>query len=226
MLVDDDLLDADVANAWSASCLADLPTTVAAQLVEGARLARHPAGGPADDPTLALVVDGLLRIYHRVECREVTVHYVTAGGLVGLSAVLDAPLRFHAEPLRDTVTLELRPEAFRAAIRQEPAVAAALCRYLYNELLEVQHGLAANVLLPVRARLAGHLLNLAERRNRELVVGATPSRLAAAVGSVREVVSRVLRHMEETGLVQRSEGQLVLLDTAALHRVWAGESGF
>jgi hypothetical protein len=31
--------------------------------------------------------------------------------------------------------------------------------------------------------------------------------------------------MEQAGLVQRRAGQLVLVDTAALHRVWAGESG-
>ena len=227
MLVVDHLLRPDVTDAWSESCLAELSASVAAQLVEGARLVRHAAGEPAnEDPTLALVVDGVLRVYHRVDCREVTVRYVTAGGLVGLSTVMNVPYGFRAEPLRDTLTLELRPEAFGPAINHDPAVAAAICRYLYKELLEVQHGLASDVLLPVRARLAGHLLNLAERRDRELVVGATPSRLASAVGSVREVVSRVLRQMEETGLVRRCEGQLVLLDTAALHRVWAGESGF
>jgi CRP/FNR family transcriptional regulator, cyclic AMP receptor protein len=226
-------LGADVFDAWQESCLADLPAAAAERLTEGARLTRHAVGepcGPTGDRllpgTFAMVVDGLLRIYHRVDSREITVRYLAAGGLVGLSAVMNEEPAFRAEPLRDTVTVELQPAAFRAAMLEEPAVAAALCRHLYDELLEAQQGLAREALLPVRARVAGHLLNLAERRDRELVVGATPQRLARAVGSVREVVSRVLRQMEETGLVQRLEGHLVLLDTAALHRVWAGESGF
>jgi CRP/FNR family transcriptional regulator, cyclic AMP receptor protein len=221
---------ADVEQAWCESCLADLPATVAGRLIEGARLARH---GPvercdsASPSAFALVVDGLLRIYHRLESREITIRYLTTGGLVGLSAVMDrGEPAFRAEALRETITLELQPAVFRAAIREEPAVASALCRYLYDELLEAQHGLAVEALLPVRARVAGHLLNLAERRDQALVVGATPQGLARAVGSVREVVSRVLRQMEETGLVRRLEGHLVLLDSAALHRVWAGESGF
>ena len=81
------------------------------------------------------------------------------------------------------------------------------------------------MLLPVRARVAGHLLDLAERRGHELVVDASAQRLAAAVGSVREVVSRVLREMEACGLLRRSGGEVVLVDTAALHRLASGEGG-
>jgi hypothetical protein len=31
--------------------------------------------------------------------------------------------------------------------------------------------------------------------------------------------------MEQIGLVQRRAGQLVLVDSAGLHRIWTGESG-
>lgn len=234
---------AGVVDAWRESCLADLPAAITEPLLDGSQLVHlaagepfHRAGESPDSVSLALVVDGLLRIYRSgSDGRQVTVRYVTSGGLVGLAAVLGcadadrAPWRAAAldgESLRDSVLLELRPEGFYSAIRDEPAVASALCSYLYGELIEAQHTLAGDMLLSVRSRVACHLLNLAEREERELVVRATPQHLAAAVGSVREVVSRVLRHMEQIGLVQRRGGQLVLVDSAGLHRVWAGESGF
>jgi CRP-like cAMP-binding protein len=228
---------ADIDGAWRECCLADVPAAVAQELLDGARLVHlasgepfHRAGSAPDTVSPALVVDGLLRIYREgVDGRQVTVRYVASGGFVGLAAVLGQPFcaaALDAECARDSVLLELRPDSFQAAIGDEPGVASALCRYLFRELIEAQHTLSGDVLLPVRSRVACHLLNLAERHERELVVRASPQRLAAAVGSVREVVSRVLRHMEQTGLVQRRAGQLVLVDSAGLHRVWAGESGF
>jgi CRP/FNR family transcriptional regulator len=243
-------LGPDVQEAWSESCLAHVSDAVADRLLDGSQLlqlaageAFHRAGDPPKHVSLALVVDGLLRIYRKgPDGRQVTVRYVTAGGLVGLAVVLGSrdadglggrddwvPLGaagLDGESLRESVLLEFRPECFQSAIRHEPGVAPALCRYLYQELIEAQQTLSGDMLLPVRSRVACHLLNLAERHERELVVRATPQHLAAAVGSVREVVSRVLRHMEQNGLVQRRGRHLVLVDSAALHRVWAGESGF
>jgi CRP/FNR family transcriptional regulator, cyclic AMP receptor protein len=226
----------DVDDAWRESCLADVPRAAADRLLDGSRLLHVASGDPfhragADPETVspAVVVDGLLRIFRTgPDGRQVTVRYVTSGGFVGLAVVLGqswSAASLAAEALRDSTLLELRPGRFEAAIRDEPRVAGALCRYLFGELVEAQHTLSADLMLPVRSRVACHLLNLAEREERELVVHATPQHLAAAVGSVREVVSRVLRHMEQIGLVQRRAGRLVLVDSAGLHRIWAGESG-
>jgi CRP-like cAMP-binding protein len=84
-----------------------------------------------------------------------------------------------------------------------------------------QQALASSILLPVRSRVASHLLDLAERRDGELIVCATSGRLAAATGSVREVVSRALRELEAIGLLRRTGDYIVLVDAAGLHRVAA-----
>jgi CRP-like cAMP-binding protein len=230
-----DGLNGDVREAWTESCLAGLGEDVAGRLLRDAHpLALiageplHRSGGDPGTCSLALGVRGLLRIYCRAaDGREVTVRYVAPGGLIGLPTVLGHPSTpaLDCAALRASTLLVLQPDGFRETIATDPSAASALCRYLSDELVEAQQTLAGDVLLPVRSRVACHLLSLAERHERELVVRATPQHLAAAVGSVREVVARVLRCMEQAGLVQRRAGQFVLVDTAALHRVWAGESG-
>jgi CRP-like cAMP-binding protein len=141
----------------------------------------------------------------------------------------DRPLTLDAllttDVIHDTVVVAFDPDAFRAELNDEPAFGRALSRYLFAQLLAAQDALAGSLLLPVRARVASHLLDLAERRGHELIVEASAQRLAATVGSVREVVSRVLREMESCGLLRRSGGELVLVDTAALHRLASGEGG-
>jgi hypothetical protein len=56
-----------------------------------------------------------------------------------------------------------------------------------------------------------------------MVVPATVQTIADATGTVREVVTRLLRELREEGLVGRHNGSLVLLDLAGIHSVSAGQ---
>jgi CRP/FNR family cyclic AMP-dependent transcriptional regulator len=67
-----------------------------------------------------------------------------------------------------------------------------------------------------------HLLDLAERKDNQLVVQVNQQELADAIGSVREVVARALRQLQDDDLVARTPGALVLLDPAALHALASG----
>jgi CRP/FNR family transcriptional regulator len=228
----------DIDSAIGDSCLRALSPAVLNRLCAGAYVLRYAVGtevprtGPAGFQPPSLVVEGLFRVVRRhASGREVTARYVTVGDLVGLWGVLaeDRPLSVDAwlstEVIHETVVVAFDPAAFRAELNDEAAFGRTLCRYLFALLLAAQDALAGSLLLPVRARVAGHLLDLAERRGHELVVDASAQRLAATVGSVREVVSRVLREMETCGLLRRSGGKVVLVDTAALHRLASGEGG-
>lgn len=230
----------DIDSALGESCLAGLPTALLERLCARAEVLRYAAGTEvprSPEPEVfqppSLVVEGLFRVVRRhANGREVTARYVTAGDLVGLWGVLgeDRPVMLDAwlttDVIHDTVVVAFDPAAFRAELDHEPAFGRALSRYVFGLLLAAQDALGGSLLLPVRSRVASHLLDLAERRDHELVVDASAQRLAATVGSVREVVSRVLREMETCGLLRRSGGQVVLVDTAALHRVASGDSGY
>ena len=227
----------EIASALADSCLANLPSVVLDRLLVDAKVVRHARGTVvrrSDDPRSTqapgLVVEGLLRVFrHDVDGREVTARYVDAGDLTGLAALLELaesalPPGLDADAVHDTVVLEFSLDAFQSTLHDEAAVGVAVCRYLFNELLAAQHALAGSVLLPVRSRVAAHLLDLAERRDHHLIVVVTPQQLAAAVGSVREVVSRVLRQLEDIGLVRREHDHIVLRDSAALHRLASNDA--
>ncbi|HET6509017.1 MAG TPA: Crp/Fnr family transcriptional regulator [Baekduia sp.] len=236
-----------VVDAWEDSFLARLPQASVARLVDGARVARLDAGEifyrgafHEETATLALVVDGLVRMYMKsADGRQVTLHYASPGSMIGLPACLlavgeasggGALERFRmlggealdGEAIRDSVILRLRPACWRTAVQQDPAVAATLAVHLAERLSQAHKTLAADLFLPVRSRVAGHLLNLAERDGHALIVRSNHQSIAASIGSVREVVSRTLKRMENDGLVERIDGAygcLRLIDPAALHRL-------
>jgi CRP-like cAMP-binding protein len=231
----------DIDSALQDSCLAELPAAVLDRLGRSAEVIRYVAGTEVPhglQPDVfqppSLVVEGLFRVVRRhANGREVTARYATVGDLVGLWGVLgeDRPVAADAwlstEVIHDIVVVAFDPVAFRAELDSEPAFGRALARYVFALLLGSQDALGGSLLLPIRSRVAGHLLDLAERRDHDLVVDASAQRLAAAVGSVREVVSRVLREMETCGLLRRTGGHVELVDTAALHRLASGEgSGY
>ena len=65
---------------------------------------------------------------------------------------------------------------------------------------------------PLRARVARHLLDLSVRESRGLVVHVTQDDLAHSVGSVREVIARALKSLDDDGLIERAPRTIRLLD--------------
>jgi CRP/FNR family transcriptional regulator, cyclic AMP receptor protein len=96
------------------------------------------------------------------------------------------------------------------------AVAEELNRRLYDTLQQT----AINAFGSVRQRVAAHLLDLASTQQRpegRLVAQVSQQELADAVGSVREVVARVLREFRLAGLVATAPDSVVIFDAARLH---------
>lgn len=246
-------LGPEIADAWRDSCFGSLPTTSIERLLQGTRTARLKAGEiidcgarHEDTVTVGMVVGGLLRSYARArDGRQVTLRYAPPGALIGIAPILvggpsctqtdgsserlmllggDA---LHGEALRDSVILKFVPSGVHAAARCDADVARALAFDLAEQLTEARQRLLDELLLPVRSRMAAHLLDVAERDGRSLVVRASHQRIAAWIGSAREVVSRTLKRMEREGLVDRvggANGHLRLVDPAALHALSAPAS--
>ncbi|HWT92645.1 MAG TPA: Crp/Fnr family transcriptional regulator [Solirubrobacteraceae bacterium] len=236
-----------VREAWDESFMSEFPPALRRQLLQGARVHEIPAGeifyrGAHHDElaALSLVVEGLVRVLMKAPSgRQVTVRYAGPGAVVGIPSLILAGTGAaderrtnewemlggasrDAEAIRTTTVLGLRPARFRHAVQQDPAASWTLARHMVGQLAEAQQQLAAELFLPVRSRVATHLLNLAEREGNAFTVRARHEAIAAAMGSVREVVSREIKRMEREGLLQRvggTSGHMELLDPAALHEI-------
>lgn len=80
-----------------------------------------------------------------------------------------------------------------------------------NKMVDLASDLS---LLTVRTRLARFLMELAETP--QLAGGWTQDEIAAHIGTVRDVVGRLLREFEAEGLIQRDRQQIILLDRLRL----------
>jgi len=213
------------AEAYRTSFLGSVIPSAGEQLLRQAR-ERHLAADemlPGDGSVLAVIVSGLLRLYAASPSgRQVTIHYLSAGDLLGVPSAMSpqpvAALGLHLRPMTSTHLLMFPPERFRELVSQDAELGVAVCEKIVDDLLVGQRLLVENVFLTVRQRVARHLLDLAVREDTKLVVYATQQDLADAIGSVREVVSRAVMHFREQGLLQRASRGLIVCDPAGLHR--------
>ena len=218
-------LSAAALEAWQASFLGSVIPAIGEALLEDAH-ERHLDAEETltgDGSLMCVVVSGLLRLYAASQAgRQVTIHYLSAGDLLGAPSAM-APARvallgLHLRTVMPTHVLHVSPVRFRALVAKDAAAALAVCDKVVDDLLVGQRILVENVFMPVRQRVARHLLDLAVREDGALVVRATQQDLADAIGSVREVVSRAVMSFREQGLLARSPEGLVVLDPAGLHR--------
>jgi CRP/FNR family transcriptional regulator, cyclic AMP receptor protein len=218
-------LSAAALDAWRASFLGSVIPSVGEQLLEDAH-EQHLAADETltgDGSLMAVIVSGLLRLYAASPSgRQVTIHYLSAGDLLGTPSAMApkrvAALGLHLRAVMPSHLLHVSPERFRALVARDPEVAVRVCDKVVEDLLVGQRILVENVFLPVRQRVARHLLDLAVRENGRLVVRVTQQDLADAIGSVREVVARAVMQFREQGLLDRVPGGLIVVDPAGLHR--------
>jgi CRP/FNR family transcriptional regulator, cyclic AMP receptor protein len=172
-------------------------------------------------PRTLLVVRGLLRVYMRSpQGREVTVRYVRSREVLGIALLVGGPADAGCQTLAESTLFRIDPAVLTAAARADSRVAWALAEELSRLLYESLQQTAINAFGSVRQRLAAHLLDLASAQQRpqgELVAHVSQQELADAVGSVREVVARVLRDLRLARLVATSPDSVKILDPAGLH---------
>jgi CRP/FNR family transcriptional regulator len=209
-------------GAWAA-----LPAQAVAALLEGGRVADFSAGktmyAEADREGLALVIDGLVRVYmHAGDGRQVTVRYVRAGGLLGVPSLIAGPAPVFVQGIvQGTVFLFDTSRAGRLA-RGDARIAWAFAEESAHRLYDVLEELAGNTFASVRQRVARHLLDLAASHAPAagpLTARVNQQELANSVGSVREVVARVLAELRAERLVRTAPGLVEILDPMRLSRL-------
>ena len=119
------------------------------------------------------------------------------------------------ETLTQTKLLVLGAEDFNWLLSHQPDFSALLLRIFAERMAEMAELAAGLSLYTVRARLARFLIELAGRE--PAAGGWTQDEIAGHIGTVRDVVGRLLREFESEGLIERHQQEIILLDKQGLH---------
>jgi CRP/FNR family cyclic AMP-dependent transcriptional regulator len=225
--------DREVDDAFARSFLRALPQDLVAALRAEGERTDYPAGTTiyraGSDPRAVLVVQGLIRVYMTSsEGRQVTVRYARSGDVLGIAVLVGGPANVDVQALAPSGLFRISARTLTAAARRDARVAWALAEELNRRLYETLQQTAINAFGSVRQRVAMHLLDLASAQQRSrgnLAAHVSQQELADAVGSVREVVARVLRDFRVAGIVATAADRVVILDAARLHSEAWGPAG-
>lgn len=209
-----------ISSVVSASFLGCLPETAQDRLCHLAIPTELPAGQVLFDPDLTIVVDGRLRAFLTDgSARQLTVSYIQTPRALGIARVAgrDFPVGFQA--VTDSHLLRLDRRQLDDLGRAHPDLGWAIARQIAHYLDDVLAETARVAFRPVRARVAHHLLELSSGQTSAAIHQAD---LAAAVGSVREVVARALGELRDDGLVSMGPSGVTVNDPTRLQRVATG----
>lgn len=220
----------DIVSLLRGRCWASLPIETVEQLVDGGKAVEFSAGHTvyteADAERLAVIVRGLLRVYmHASDGRQVTVRYVRAGDLLGVPALVGGPAPVFVQAIAAGSAFFFDVARVKRTARSDAAIAWAFAEESVHRLYDVLEELAGNAFASVRQRVARHLLDLASSRpaaRGRLTAFVNQQDLANSVGSVREVVARVLAEFRAERLVRTSPGRVEILDPVRMsHQLWS-----
>jgi CRP/FNR family transcriptional regulator len=221
-------VDLDVLAAVEASHLRELPPEVLDELFTGAVRTKLPAGSVAHRerehaPYLELVIAGVIRVFVAApDGRTMTIRYCRPGELLGAMSLFSTGFSEPAtkQALVDAELLNISPARVRHIAERDVRVARVFLIELSERARNFVHEIPGSAFASVRQRVARQLLDLASMRpgqpDGELAVQITQQDLAAAAGTVREVVVRTLRQLRESGAVRTERDRIIILDPARL----------
>ncbi len=146
--------------------------------------------------------------------REVILAVLEAGDYVGEMSLIDN--QPHSASVRCEVQCDMlilgRAE-FARCLPESSSLSYAIMRGLVTRLRSADRQIESLALLDVYGRVARTLLDMAEDVDGEKVIRSKVSRqdMAKIVGASREMVSRVMKDLEERGVIETLESGAVLL---------------
>lgn len=149
--------------------------------------------------------------------REYALAYISQGEWLNLASALDGgPQIATVEAVTQTTLYGLPCDLFRALLAAHPRAALYAAERLAAEVRRLSAMVEELALHTVRTRLARFLLTSAD--NPPTRMGWTQQDIAAQIGTVRDVAGRALRALAEEGLIQRQQGNVVIVDRTGLER--------
>ena len=165
------------------------------------------------------VVSGALRVYCvSEEGREVTLYRVEAGDVCILSAscLMDS-LVFDVliEAVEETEVCLIPSAALHKVELENPLVELYIYKNATEKFSEVLWTIQQLLFMKIDQRIATFLHD-ESLRQKSKVLSIKHEDIAKEIGSVREVVSKTLKYLEEEGVVRLGRGKIEILDKGRL----------
>ena len=176
-------------------------------------------GGGSDCTGLLLVESGRLRAYMLSgEGREITIYRLFEGDICLLSAscaISGLQIEVMVQAEADSEFLVIPAEVYRRAVASSAPLANYMNEIMANRFSEVMWLMEQVMWKSMDRRLAAFLLEEAAIEGSD-ELKLTHERIAAHLGTAREVVTRLLRYFQSEGMVKLSRGMVAILDREKL----------
>jgi CRP/FNR family cyclic AMP-dependent transcriptional regulator len=176
-------------------------------------------GDPARD--LHVVVEGSVKLVREdVEGREVLLWVLERGGVLGQQAIFGRSRPTTAIATTDAVTIQLLGETCARMLERNPRILYRAFEMFEARVEKLTQALEDVMLLDVPSRIAKYLLDSGTNSGQPdpHALTLTQDELAAAVGSTRVTVNKVLADFEHRGLIRVARRHVDVLDAARLRK--------
>ena len=165
---------------------------------------------------LFMILSGKVRVLSQDQrAREVIIATLDVGDCIGEMSLIDGEP--HSATVRaetQTDVLVLNHDAFMRCLRENATMADAVMRGLVRRLRRADKQILSLALMDVYGRVLGALQDMAqedEDGNKILRKKVSRQDVAKMVGASREMVSRVMKHFEDNGVLIKQEDGAFLL---------------
>jgi CRP/FNR family transcriptional regulator len=201
--------------------LGELPTGLQYSFVESSYPVQASTGRILFDvdatiQSFIMLTQGSISVIWPGKERELLLYRVQPGGCCVISVchlLDDTRCRARGQVETGITGVALPQSLFRQMVEQSPLFSYFIFHNFSDRLTELFELLEANIFMRLDARLAGLLVS------RGTLIKTTHSQLADELGSVREVISRILKNFEIMGLVKLDRNQVQVLDEKALKKI-------
>ncbi len=149
--------------------------------------------------------------------REVILAILGPNDFFGEMAMIDdEPCSANVMALEESEFVSIGKAEFQKAIASSPEMAISLLKALSRRLREADQQIESLALKDVQARVEQALYAIAEKQGNQLIIPAliTHRDIASMVGASREMVTRVFRTLESSGVIQVDGRRTTLMHSA------------
>lgn len=214
--------------------LGHLPEQLIAAMIRGGQRATYPAGALVPEwearPWAAFVLSGSLRVFVPApDGGQITVRYLRRGDMIGTFTGTESGLARSLQALEPVELLHLDITRLIALAQTESRLAYELLLESMRSLRLAHRYYAIRTFGSVRVRVANAILERAVAGGAiapGMLISGTQHELAAAAGTVREVVAAALQGLKRDGVVAIRRGGVVILDPDRLRKEADAGLGF